>query len=291
MAIFGRRGRRFAAALFACLPVILSGCSLFIDRAVDGASTNLTSAILNQDDPETVRDGAPAYLLLMDSLVEGSPTDPGILQGASGLYSAYAGVFVDDPERARRLAARARDYGSRGLCAENDRYCGLQDLPAEEFDSVIAGADRDDVPALYAYALGWLVWMKANSDDFQALVDLPRVETVLARIIELDEGYERGSAHVYTGVLQTLLPPALGGRPESARGHFERALELSHGRDLSAKVEYARSYARLLYERELHDRLLTEVLEADPEEPGLTLFNTLAQRDAEELLETADDYF
>ena len=37
------------------------------------------------------------------------------------------------------------------------------------------------------------------------------------------------------------------------------------------KVEYARGYARTLYERELHDRLLTEVMEADPVAPRLTL--------------------
>ena len=55
---------------------------------------------------------------------------------------------------------------------------------------------------------------------------------------------------------------------------------LSDGKDLSINVEYARGYARLLYERELHDRLLTEVLEADPVQPRLTLTNTLAQRDA-----------
>jgi hypothetical protein len=66
---------------------------------------------------------------------------------------------------------------------------------------------------------------------------------------------------------------------------------LSNGRDLSVKVEFARNYARLLYDRGLHDRLLNEVLETDPHEPGLTLMNTLAQRDAAELLASADDYF
>ena len=52
-----------------------------------------------------------------------------------------------------------------------------------------------------------------------------------------------------------------------------------------------RGYARLLYERDLHDRLLNEVLEADPVVPGYTLTNTLAQRDAEVLLQSADAYF
>jgi hypothetical protein len=37
--------------------------------------------------------------------------------------------------------------------------------------------------------------------------------------------------------------------------------------------------------------LLTEVLEAEPVAPRLTLTNTVAQREASELLASADDYF
>ena len=66
---------------------------------------------------------------------------------------------------------------------------------------------------------------------------------------------------------------------------------MSGGKDLSIKVEFARGYARLLYERDLHDRLLNEVLAAEIEQPGLTLFNLLARDQAESLLASADDYF
>ena len=41
----------------------------------------------------------------------------------------------------------------------------------------------------------------------------------------------------------------------------------------------------------MHDELLIEVLEADPVEPGLTLTNTLAQREAKVLLASADNHF
>jgi hypothetical protein len=268
-----------------------SGCSLLISNAVDKASDNLTTAILNQDDPETVRDGAPAYLLLMDSLVEGSPTDSDILQAAATLYSAYAAVFVTDGARAARLSDRALSYASRGLCAARKTGCGLAGL---SFDGVTGRMDefgREDVPPLYTFAVAWLVYIRAHADDWSAIADLPKVEAVLNRILALDEGYQRGSAHAFLGVLQTLRPPALGGEPEAARENFERAILISNGRDLAVKVEYARSYARLLYDRELHDRLLNEVLETDPHVPGLTLMNTLAQRDAAELLASADDYF
>ena len=75
--------------------------------------------------------------------------------------------------------------------------------------------------------------------------------------------------HGYLGILNSLRPPALGGNPELARSHFERAIELSGGQDLSIKVEYARRYARLVFDQELHDRLLTEVLNAPADAPKL----------------------
>ena len=46
-----------------------------------------------------------------------------------------------------------------------------------------------------------------------------------------------------------------------------------------------------LPDRVLYDRLLHEVVEADPEAPGLTLSNTLAQEQARRLLAEADEYF
>jgi hypothetical protein len=114
---------------------------------------------------------------------------------------------------------------------------------------------------------------------------------MMERVVELDETYDHGRAHLYLGVIATLLPPTLGGKPEEGRSHFERGIQLSAGRDLMAKVEYARRYARITYNRELHDQLLHEVLKADALVPGLTLSNTLAKRLAQELLVSADSYF
>ncbi len=284
-------GPAVRATFVVALLVLQTGCAAFISAKVNNASDNLTAAIQNQDDPELVRDGAPAYLLLMDSLVEGSPDDGDILEAAATLYSAYAAVFVVDPERAAILSRRAKNYAGRALCSDKGTLCGLGELQFAALQTRLAEATDKDLPRLFTYCVAWLVYIRAHSDDWGALADLAKVELALDRVLELDEGYENGSPHLYLGILQTLRPPALGGQPEEARAHFERALVLSDGKDLSINVEYARGYARLLYERELHDRLLTEVLEADPVQPRLTLTNTLAQRDASVLLDSADDYF
>jgi hypothetical protein len=286
------RGRPGAvrSLVLALTLALTTGCSFFIDRATDSAADNLSAAILNHDDPETVRDGAPAYLLLMDSLAEGEP-DADTLASASSLYAAYAALFTANPERAARLSARSRAYADRALCAHADRTCGLGRLDFDSLTGRLENTRESDLPVLYAYSVAWLVYIRAHSDDWTALADLPKTEALLERIVALDDTYENGNPHLFLGVLKTLRPPALGGDPEAARGHFERAVAISDGRDLSMKVEYARGYARMLYERELHDRLLTEVLEADTNAPRLTLTNTVAQREARELLASADDYF
>ena len=108
-------------------------------------------------------------------------------------------------------------------------------------------------------------------------------------MVEREPGYELGRAQLYLGVIRSQVPPTLGGNPERGREHFEAAIEYSQGHDLIAKVEFARHYARLVFDQPLHDRLLNEVIEADPVYPGLTLSNVMAQQQAASLLQ--ENYF
>jgi TRAP transporter T-component len=282
---------RLAGAASLALLSALTGCGALVSRAADSFAHNLTTAILDQNDPETVRDGAPAYLLLIDSLLEGNPDNPQLLDASALLYSAYASLFAGDPERAQRLSARGRDQAEHALCLVQRRACGMGAQTFEQQANVLAQLDRHDVPALYGYCVASLAYIRAHRDDWAALAALPNIEATLARVQDLDPEYQAGSVQLYLGILDTLRPEALGGRPEEGRAHFERAIALSEGRDLAAKVELARSYARLVYDRELHDRVLNEVVQADPQEPGLTLLNVIAQREARALLASADDYF
>ena len=262
-----------------------------MQSATNGMAANLSAAILNQDDPETVRDGAPAYLLMLDSFIEGSPNDAAMLAAAAELYAAYGVVFVDDPKRADRLTSRALAYGSQSLCASNGELCGLEDLSFKEFAGVLEKTAKKDAASLYAYGLASIAYIKVHSDDWGAMTRLPRVESALDRIQTLDADYNPVQVEHYLAVLKTIRPPALGGDFEAGKAHYERALELSRGKDLSIAVDYARYYARTLYDRDLHDRLLNGVMAAEPIQDGYTLFNTLAQIEAQELLDSAEDYF
>jgi len=270
---------------------LLPACAALMGSATGGLAQSLGAAILNQDDPETVRDGAPAFLLMLDSFVEGAPNDSDMLRAAAELYAAYGIVFVDDPERARRLTSRSRDYGRRALCAANADACGIWSLPHEAYLARLERLRSRDAAAAYAAGVSWLAYIRAHRPDWSALAELPAAEALLVRVRSLDPSFQPSDVEHYLAVMNTLRPPALGGDFEAGQRHFETALSLSGGHDLSIKVDYARYYARTLYDRELHDRLLKEVMEANPVQDGRTLFNTLAQREAEGMLESGDDYF
>lgn len=265
--------------------LFLGGCGL------SGFQQSLSDAMMNNPDPETVREAMPTFLVTTDALIAADTDNSGRLFAGAELYSAYAVLFVDEPERARRLVARGKSYAEKGLCLEIEDACAIETMDYDTVVSLLADLDDDELPALYTYTVSWLAWARQNSSDWSVIANLPKAQAALEHIVERQEDYRLGSALVYLGMLKSLRPPSLGGKPEEGKAHFERAIELSAGRNLTAKVEMARSYARLIYDRELHDRLLNEVLAAPVEAEGLTLQNALAKSLAKELLESGEDYF
>lgn len=259
--------------------------------SIGNLPTNLSRSMMNQEDPELVRTAAPAYLLMLDALVATYPDDETFLLPAAKLYGAYAGVFSNDEAQTRRMANRAKEYALRALCENEEDLCLALDQQVEDINVELEDLDEDELNLVYTFASSWASWIQANSSDWDAVAQLPKVKTLFNWVLSYDSDYDNGTAQVYMGVLESQLPPSLGGRPDLAKMHFENAIRASDGRHLMAKVLYAQQYARLLFEQELHDRLLTEVLQADPRAEGLTLINQLAKQQAEVLLAESAEYF
>jgi len=280
--------------VFACCLASLGGCASVVRNASDRFASNLGSAVLNNEDPATVRDGLPSYLLLLDSLVAGQGTDakpdPSTLLAAAKLNSAYGGNFTgDDKARARRLSKKAFDYAKRATCLQDAALCSALEADPDAFSKVVAADQNTDL--MYVLAGSWAGYLQANSEDWGAIADLPKIQSLLERVVALDPVHDQGQAWTYLGVLNSLRPEAIGGKPAEGRRDFEKAIELSGGRNLYAKTMFAEFYARLMFDQELHDKLLNEVISADPVAPGFTLMNTLAQDRARKLLESGKDYF
>ncbi len=269
----------------------LSGCASLVSSATSNMADNITLAMLNQDDPATVRAGAPAYLLMIDGLIEGDPENENLLLAGAKLYGSYAGAFVDDEERAGRLARKALDYAERALCLEIETVCSARGEKLDRFQQSLAATGSGEVRLLYAYGAAWAGWIQLNSSDWNAVADLSKVTALFEHCVALDEAWDDGGAHVYLGVIKSLLPATLGGKPELARAHFERALEISGDRNLMVRVLMAKHYARNVFDQELHDALLTEVKQADADYTGYTLINALAKIEAEQLLAESAEFF
>ncbi len=277
--------------LFITFVSLLAGCSSIIRSMTASFAEDLSAAILNNEDLEMVRDGAPSYLILVDSLVARSPDDAFMLRQSARLHSAYAAAFVSDENRAKKLHAKAKRQALASVCLALKNACGLDQRPYREFVSWLETQRLRQVPQLYDLGVTWAGWIQANSDDFSAIADLSRVKALIQKAAELDPHYDHGGVFLYLGIFETLFPPAMGGKPELGRQYFEQAIEESNGDNLLAKVMYAEQYARLVFDRELHDRLLAEVIEAPAIAPGMTLMNTVAKEQAQQLLDSADDYF
>jgi len=273
------------------LSFALSGCSSIISSATGKMATNLSKAIVNNDDPATVKAGAPAYLLLLDSFIEGEPENGNILIAAAKLNSAYAGVFVEDEARAKRLTQKSLDFSLQASCLKFPGTCQLGQMKFAEFNNAIQQFGIQDIELLFTLGASWAGWIESRSGDWNATAALSRVTTIMQRVVMLNEKYKFGQAHLYLGVLNTLLPPALGGKPGVGQQHFEKAILISKGQNLMAKVLYAEKYARLVFNQPLHDKLLNQVIKTDPHIANFTLTNVLAQNKAKALLTSGKDYF
>jgi hypothetical protein len=282
---------KFCASIILFTLLILSGCGQLVSNAKQEFAEDLSATMLEQNDPETVKQAVPAYLILVSSMIKGDPDNVELLISGSKLYGAYASVFVEERERKMRLSALSLDYAEHAFCIYKPAACNFRELSYYEFEQVLKQFNKEDVPVLFALGSAWAGWLQANSADWNAVAELPRIKAIIQRVLELDPLINNGDAYLYMAVMDSFLPPAMGGKPELAKKNFEQAIKVSDGENLMAKLLYAEKYARLVFDQALHDRLLKEVIDAKLENNESTLINSIAQYKARILLDQSNEYF
>jgi len=253
---------------------------------------DVVKASYRQSDLRMIREGTPAYLMLLDGMVEAWPDNAQLLSAAAQGYSFFASVFLEDQEReyAKRLTGKGKQYALRSL-----ELKGLKDplqKPFDDFKEGLTHLGKKEVPYLFWSATCWASWISLNLDLMEALAELPRVESMMQRVLELDEGFYYGGPHLFMGIWFASRPKIAGGDLKRAQGHFLKALEFGKGKFLMAYVYYANTYARQALDKELFVSTLQTVLEAPADTlPELTLLNTVAKKKATELLSRVEEYF
>jgi tetratricopeptide (TPR) repeat protein len=278
------------------LIISLQPACLYSKKARVGAAAllvqDVAKAAYKQSDLTIIREGMPAYLMLMDGMVEAWPDNEQLLIAAAQAYSSFASVFAADQneEYLKLIAEKARAYALRALAQR-----GFQDPTQSSFDdfeATVKASNKKDVPYLFWAATCWASWIMMHLDSIEALAELPRVELMMRRSLELDEGFYYGGPHIFMGIWLASRPAIAGGDLQKAQEHFLRALELGEGKFLMAYVYYAENYARRALDKELFVSTLKKVLETPADStPELTLLNTVAQQKTQELLARVDEYF
>jgi hypothetical protein len=280
---------RLPGLFLASFLMLGSGCTNLVSGITSQLADDLAGSILNSEDIDTVREGVPAYLLLMDSFLRSSPDSEDLLLAASNLNGAFSALVVDE-DRIKLFSDKSMRYVEHAACVSKSPLCDVRQQSYAEFEQTVSSLKVSDVLIAYSLGVAWVGRLQANSDDWAVIAELSRAKLLMERVIELDENHENGGPHLYMGGMETLLPASMGGKPEKGRAHFEKAIEINEAY-LMTKVIYAQQYARLMFDQELHDRLLNEVLSADPVVEGMTLTNRIAQERAKDLLASSKDYF
>ena len=74
-------------------------------------------ASYRQSDLRILREGMPAYLMLIDGMIQAWPDNEQLLIAAAQSYSSFASLFVEDQDKeyANLLYERGKQYALRSL--------------------------------------------------------------------------------------------------------------------------------------------------------------------------------
>jgi predicted anti-sigma-YlaC factor YlaD len=290
------------------LVMILNGCSikrLAVNSLADTLASESSKVYATDDDPELVGEALPFALKTIESLLEITPTHKGLLIKAASGFVQYAQAYVLRPAnslessdlaaarkgraRAKRLFLRGRDYGLRALELSSP---GIAQALIKDASAAVANFDRADVAALYWTGVAWGSAISVAKDDMALVADVPIVQRLLERALELDESWGDGAIHEFFVVFDAGRSKAEGGGIEKAEAHFARAMELNQGRSITPLVSLAETVCVRQQDRPRFKSLLLQALTFDVNlYPEKRLSNILAQRHAAELLENIDELF
>jgi len=284
-----------------------SGCSIrhFAVNQLGDALAGSGGTFASDNDPELVKAAVPFSLKLMESLIDESPKHPKLLLAASSGFTQYAYAFVQEEAdeledtdltaaaerqaRARRLYLRARDYGLRGL-----EVChpGITVKLRSDPRAAMLETKAQDVPQIYWAAAPWAAAISLSKDNPDLIADLPVVQAMMDRALELNEGFGDGAIHSFLISYESSRGGASGDAAARSGEHFDRAVALSGGLMAGPYVSFAESVSVQKQDVKEFQSLLQTALAINPDaKPEWSLVNLVMQRRAKWLLSRTDELF
>ena len=234
----------------------------------------------------------PANISMLNGMIHLDPENVQLhVYAAQAYYGLSYGFNEDnDIERAGRFYQRGLKHGLTAL--ELSGLKNAKKLSPGELELRLQKLYKDDVAALFWTASNWAKWVDLNRDNAESLVQLPKATAMMQRVLELDETFYYGSAHMYFGVYYGSRAQTLGGDYKKSRQHFDQAREITDNKLLVADLLQAQYLARQMFDQDDFHQRLTKIVDA-PEDlyPELTLLNQISKRKAKLLLSKEKQWF
>lgn len=257
------------------------------DMAVRGMS-----AIESEDDLYVAKEAALPLIKMLEVLYRSDPSNKKLLGLLAKVYGNYAFGFAELEamkngdkswgERAVNFYGKGKDYGIKALSSGKNDF---DKVPMNELPAVLRKFGKKDSSKLFWTAFDWGSYINLKRDDITEAANLPRIEAMIDRVIEIDPWFNCGSAYAFKGAIIAGNPLRNGGRPETAEPYFQKAFEACDGKFLMNRVMYAEWYLRNMNDEATFKSTLAGVISADAALlPSQRLANELAKERARVLL-------
>jgi predicted anti-sigma-YlaC factor YlaD len=171
-------------------------------------------------------------------------------------------------------------------------YPDFEKMLREDLQQILPALSPKSVALLYWAAVGWAGAISTDVGNMDLVAELPIVEAMMRRALELDEDFNDGAIHEFFVTYEGSRSAAMGGSAQRAQKHFDRVLTLSQGKKASPYVALASSVAVHEQDHKMFQELLHKALAIDPDSVlKWRLANILAQEKARWLLDHTAELF
>jgi hypothetical protein len=265
-----------------------------------------------ESDYELAARAIPGTLKTVEGFWVVHPENPILLGILTEGYCQYGIGFVEDEweraliakdfdlaqeldNRSSRMFLRCMNYALKQLGKKwQDGLFG----DTESVAKLIASASGGKRTPLMWAAIGLGSMINHNKDNVELVAQAPTAKAMLLKVVELDaKSAPKDKAlaalpHIALGLLYTASGAQLGGNAAEAEKHFKLAIEITEGKFLLAKVNYARRVGVMTQNRQFFHDELVKVLQTDPAIwPEQRLANEIAHRRARRYLSQEKELF
>ncbi|MBQ1998397.1 MAG: hypothetical protein II220_02800, partial [Spirochaetales bacterium] len=133
---------------------LIAMTSLSCSTMIKGVTESLIGGVMQQNDMRLIEDGAPAYLLIVESLIFNNPENRDFLMAGIQTFSSYSS-FVKDEGRKKLFQEKVEKWGNM-LLATYPMYVKYEQMDNADneakniaYSKFVASVKKKDIPYVF----------------------------------------------------------------------------------------------------------------------------------------------